>query len=94
MGLSGEEKYKIDFQNGGHDGHLGFPTGMILELFNLQFSPILTTEFRIIWPFCSGKQVQNKFKKWPFHKVKQRRSRLVAGWVTAVLDFVEDPTNT
>ena len=30
---------------------------------------------------------------WLFHKVKQWRSRLVAGWVTAVLDFVEDPTN-
>ena len=32
--------------------------------------------------------------KWlAFHKVKQRRSWLVAEWVTAVLDFVEDPTN-
>ena len=25
-----------------------------------------------------------------FYEVKQRRSRLVPGWVTAVLDFVED----
>ena len=26
-----------------------------------------------------------------FYKVKQRRSGLVPGWVTTVLDFVEDP---
>ena len=26
-----------------------------------------------------------------FYEDKQRRSRLVPGWVTAVLDFVEDP---
>ena len=28
-----------------------------------------------------------------FYEVKQRRSRLVPGWVTAVLDFVEDPVS-
>ena len=28
-----------------------------------------------------------------FYKVKQRISRLVPGWVTAVLDFVEDPVS-
>ena len=28
-----------------------------------------------------------------FYEVKQRRSRLVSGWVTAVLDFVEDPVS-
>ena len=27
------------------------------------------------------------------YEVKQRRSRLVPGWVTAVLDFVEDPVS-
>ena len=27
------------------------------------------------------------------HSVRKRRSRLVAGWMTAVLDFVKDPTN-
>ena len=30
---SGEEA-KIDLQNGGHDGHLGFSIGMILATFN------------------------------------------------------------
>ena len=28
-----------------------------------------------------------------FYEVKQRGSRLVPGWVTAVLDFVEDPVS-
>ena len=31
VGLSAQEKKrKIDFQDGGHGGHLGFPIGMIL----------------------------------------------------------------
>ena len=28
-----------------------------------------------------------------FYEVKQLRSRLIPGWVTAVLDFVEDPVS-
>ena len=28
-----------------------------------------------------------------FYKVKQRRSQLVPEWVTAVLDFVQDPVS-
>ena len=31
---SGEEA-KIDFQDGGHGGHLGFPIGTILAIFDL-----------------------------------------------------------
>ena len=27
------------------------------------------------------------------YEVKQRRSRLVPGWVTAMLDFIEDPVS-
>ena len=37
IGLSVEEKKrKIDFQDGGHGGHLGFPIGTILAIFDLQ----------------------------------------------------------
>ena len=37
IGLSVQEKKrKIDFQDGGHGGHLGFPIGMILAIFDLQ----------------------------------------------------------
>ena len=30
-----EKKQKIDFQDSGHGGHLGFPIGMILAIFDL-----------------------------------------------------------
>ena len=36
IGLSvQEQKGKIDFQDGGHCGHLGFSIGTILAMFNL-----------------------------------------------------------
>ena len=38
---SGEEA--IDFQDGCHGGHLGFPIGTILAIFDLQVTPMLPT---------------------------------------------------
>ena len=47
IGLLGqEEKRKKDFQDG---GHLGFPIGTILAVFNLQVTLILPTKFRVNW---------------------------------------------
>ena len=31
-----EKKWKIDFQDGGHGGHLGFPIGTILAIYDLR----------------------------------------------------------
>ena len=46
IGLSvQEEKRKIDFQAGGHGGHLGFLTGTILAIFDLQVTQMLPTKF-------------------------------------------------
>ena len=42
---SGEEEEK-DFQDG---GHLGFPIGMILAIFDLQVTPMLPTKYRVNW---------------------------------------------
>ena len=42
-----EKKRKIDFQDGRHDGHLGFPIGMILAIFDLQVTPMFPTKFGI-----------------------------------------------
>ena len=42
---------KIDFQDGDHGGHLGFPIGTILATFDLQVTPMLLTMFRINWRF-------------------------------------------
>ena len=47
IGLSVQQKRKIDFQDG---GHLGFSIGTILATFGLQVIPILPTKYRINWP--------------------------------------------
>ena len=46
IGLSVQEKkHKIDFQDGNNDCHLGFLIGMILAIFDLQVTLILSTKF-------------------------------------------------
>ena len=40
-----------DFQDGGHGGHLGFPIGTILAIFDLQVTLMLPSKFRVKWPF-------------------------------------------
>ena len=51
----GEEE-KIEFQNGGHADHLGFPIGTILAIFALQDTPMLPTKIQVSWPFGSGEE--------------------------------------
>ena len=59
-----EKKRKIDFQNGRHDGHLGFPTGTILASFNLQVISMLPTKLQVKWPFGSVEEAKNRFPSW------------------------------
>ena len=40
---------KIDFQDGCHGGHLGFPIGTILAIFDLQVTPMLPSKFGVNW---------------------------------------------
>ena len=42
-----EKKQKVNFQNGGHGGHLGFPIGTILAIFVLQVTPMFPTKYRV-----------------------------------------------
>ena len=50
IGLTVQEKKQIiDFQDGCHGGHLGFPIGTILAIFDLQVTPILPTMFGVNW---------------------------------------------
>ena len=44
IGLSVQEKFNTDFQDG---GHLGFPIGMILATVALQVTSILPMRFRV-----------------------------------------------
>ena len=57
-----EKKRKLDFQEGGHGGHLGFPSGTILAIFDLQVTPMLPSKFGVNWPFGSGEKRKIDFK--------------------------------
>ena len=60
IGLSVQEKKrKIDFQ-----GHLGFPIGTILAIFDLQVTLMLPSKFGVNWPFGSGEEAKNRFSRW------------------------------
>ena len=61
IGLSVQEKRKIDFQDG---GHLGFSIGTILAIFDLQVTPMLPSKFGVNWPFGSGEEAKNRFSRW------------------------------
>ena len=45
-----EKKRKIDFQDG---CHLGYPTGTILAIFDLQVTPMSPTKFGVNCPFSA-----------------------------------------
>ena len=65
IGLSVQEKKrKIDFQDGGHGGHLGFQIGTILAIFDLQVTLMLPSNFGVNWPFGSGEEAKNRFSRW------------------------------
>ena len=51
-----EKKRKIDFQDGGHGGYLGFLIGMMFAIFNLQVTPMLPSKFGVNWPFIQEKK--------------------------------------
>ena len=59
-----ETKLKTDFQDGGHNGHLGFQIGKILANFYLQVTPMLPTKFPVNWPIGSGGETKNRFSRW------------------------------
>ena len=66
VGLSVQEKKrKIDFQEGGHGSHLGFPIGTILAIFDVQVTLMLPTKFRVNWHLGLGEQAKNRFSRWP-----------------------------
>ena len=55
---------KIDFQDGCHGGHLGFPIGTVLAIFYLHVTPMLPSKFGVNWPFGSGEEAKNRFSRW------------------------------
>ena len=66
IGLSVQEKKrKIDFKDGGHGGHLGFPIGTILAIFDHKVTLMLPTKFRVNWLLGLGEEAKNRFSRWP-----------------------------
>ena len=64
MGLSIQEtKFKIDFQARNCGGHLVFPIGMILAIFDLEVTSIILTKFQVNWPFGSA-EAKNRFSRF------------------------------
>ena len=59
-----EKKRKIDFQDGCHGSHLGFPIGMILAILDLHVTPMLPSKLGVNWPFGSGEEAKNRFSIW------------------------------
>ena len=53
-----KKKFKVDIQDGGHGGQLGFSPGIFLASFDLQVAVILPTEVRIKWPFGLGEEAE------------------------------------
>ena len=58
-------KRKIDFQDGDHGGHLGFPIRTILATFDLQVTPMLPTKFRVNWHLGLGEEAKKRLSRWP-----------------------------
>ena len=65
IGLSVQEKkLNIDFQDGGHGGHLRFLIRTILATFDLQVTLMLPTKFRVKWLLGLGEEAKNRFSSW------------------------------
>ena len=56
-----KEKFKIDFQDG---GHLKFLIGTRLTISHRQVTLILATTISINWPVRSGEEVKNTCSRW------------------------------
>ena len=64
IGLSVQEKkLNIDFQDGGHGGHLGFLIRTILAIFDLQVNLMLPTKFQVKWLLSLGEAAKNRFSR-------------------------------
>ena len=58
---SGEEA-KIDFQDGCHGSHLGFPISTILAICDLQVILMLPSNFGVNWPLVQEKRQKIDFQ--------------------------------
>ena len=57
-----ENKRKKEFQDGRHDGHLGFQIETIYAILDLQVTGMLHTKFQVKRPFSSGEEAKIDFQ--------------------------------
>ena len=78
-----EKKRKIDFQDGGHGGHLGFPIGTILAISDLQVTRCFLPSLESI-----GLLIEEKKRKTDFQDGGHGRYRgFPIGTILAVFDL-------
>ena len=70
MGLSIQEKFKIDFQDGNCGGNLVFQNGVILATFDLQVTLMIHTKFHLAFRF--RRISKYKFLRWPTSWISDR----------------------
>ena len=54
------EEVKNRFLDGHHGGYFGFTIGMILAIFDLQVTQVLSTKLRLNWPIGSVEEAKNR----------------------------------
>ena len=59
-----EKQQKIDLQDGFHGGHLDFPIGTILAIFDLQVTMMLPSKFGVNCLLGLGEEAKNRFSRW------------------------------
>ena len=85
IGLSVQEKKrKIDFQDGGHGGHLGFPIGTFLAIFDLQDTRCFLASLE-----STGLLVQEKKRKIDFQDGGHLGFPI--GMILAIFDLQDTP---
>ena len=67
-----------------HGGHLGFPIGMILAIFDLHVTLMLPSKFGGNWPFGSGEEAKIDFQDGGHLGVQ-------IGTILAIFDFQVTP---
>ena len=78
-----EKKRKIDFQNGSHGGHLWFPIGTSLAIFDLQVTLMLPPKFQVNWLLGLGEEAKNRFSRW----LPWRPSWIYDGIILGIFDL-------
>ena len=77
----------MDYPDGRQGGHLAYPFGASLAIFDLQVTPMLLTKFWVSLPFDSGEEAKNRFSGLP----PWRPSWIPIGTVLAIFDLQVTP---